>query len=232
MNGELSSARGPARLAALLVCLLLVSSCRTAPQRQSGILSASTPEEALGTLTSLRQSFRGARAFVTIRPENGRRFDATVHVDREGRVLLSGLSPVGTTLFRLAGEGERLLVLQDRERVWWDGTFETFARETGLFRGMPIDSLSDLAMIFLGFPPADESLLEVTAVPTGLAAVSAADGSARVLYVPPVHPPLSVRIETRLSAIDVEIHEIVQDATPVEIPTPGAGWRCCELPRM
>lgn len=232
MSERPRSARSRTGLSGLLVVLLLLSACRTAPQRQSGILSAATPEEALRTLTSLRESFRGARAFVTIRPENGRRFDATVHVDQEGRVLLTGLSPVGTTLFRLAGEGERLLVLQDRERVWWDGTFEAFARETGLFRGLPIDSLSDLAMILLGFPPEDGSLLEVTAVPTGLAAVSAADGSARVLYVPPVHPPLSVRIETRLSAIEVEIHEIVQDATPVAIPVPGTGWRCCELPRM
>ncbi|HVR44591.1 MAG TPA: hypothetical protein VMS56_14230 [Thermoanaerobaculia bacterium] len=228
------------RLAAL-VTLLLLASCATA-RRPVDTLGAASPAEAWRALLGIREEFRGARSFLTIRPEGSRRFDAILEVDPRGRVALSGLSPVGTTLFRLFGNRDRVLFLDERRNTYWVGTFAEFADRTGLFRGIPFESAAELAMLLLGLPAGTaEGVGEWMVAPDGLryrvakgglAEVVGADGAARIVYDPPVWPPSRVRVETAAAAIGIDHREIVVGDTEVVIPAPEESWKCCFLPRV
>lgn len=223
------------RLAAaclLAAALLLNASCASIRRRPVDTLGAATPEAAWAALSAARETFTGARAFMTIRPDGGRRFDATLEIDRRGKVALHGLSPLGTTLFRLYASEDRVLFLNDRAKTWWEGSFEEFSARTGLFRGIGIDRPSDLALLLVGLPASstqDEIAgLRYRTTAGGLAEVFSGTGS--LVYEPAVYPPLRIRIETPSSAMTIEHQEIVMGDGVVEIPQPDPSWRCCELP--
>jgi hypothetical protein len=231
------------RSAAVLLLVALTASCATLrrPPDPRG-LDADTPAAAWTELAEIRAAFPGARAFLTIDPERGRRFDATLAVDGEGRIALEGLSPLGTTLFGIYGEGERLLFVNERERTWWEGTFEQFAARTGLFRGIHVSRAADLGLILLGIPPEEAILQDAWATAasgiryrverTGLAEVLTPGNAARVLYLPAAYPPVRVRLVSAGSTLEIYHHEIVSGATEVTIAQPDASWTCCVLPRI
>jgi hypothetical protein len=231
------------RNAAVLLLVLLTASCSTLRRPPHGRgLEAETPAAAWEQLGEIRASFAGARAFLAIDPQGGRRFDATLALDGAGRIALEGLSPLGTTLFGIYGEGERLLFVNERERTWWEGTFAEFASKTGLFRGIHVSRAADLGLLLLGIPPEEALLQESWASSAsgiryrvernGLAEVLTPGNAARVLYLPAAYPPVRVRIDAAGSAMEIYHHEIVPGATEVEIPQPDASWTCCVLPKI
>ncbi len=229
------------RRAAAFVLVLVAASCATL-RRPVDTLGAATPAEAWAKLAERRASFPGARAFLTIDPQGGRRFDATLAVDGQGRFALEGLSPVGTTLFGIYADGERVVFVNERERSWWEGTFAEFAARTGLFRGIEIARPADLALLLLGIPPDDVPLedgwatspagLRYRVERTGLAEVLTPGNAARVLYLPATYPPVRVALESAGSRLEIYHHEIVPGAAEVTIPEPDATWTCCVLPRV
>lgn len=229
------------RRAAAVALVLVAASCATI-RRPVDTLGAATPAEAWAKLAERRASFPGARAFLTVDPQGGRRFDATLATDAHGRFALEGLSPVGTTLFGIYADGERVVFVNERERTWWEGSFAEFAARTGLFRGIELARPADLALLLLGIPPDDAALegdaatapsgLRYRVERTGLAEVLTPGNAARVLYIPPAYPPIRVAIESRGSRLEIYHHEIVPGAVEVTIPTPDANWTCCILPRV
>ncbi len=229
------------RSAAVFVLLILSASCATL-RRPVDTLGAATPAAAWQKLSQLRASFPGARAFLTIDPQGGRRFDATLAVDADGRIALEGLSPLGTTLFGIYGDGERVLFVNERERSWWEGTFAEFAAATGLFRGIEVSRAADLGMLLLGVPPEDAVLdgawatsargIRYRVERAGLAEILTPQNAARVLYLPAVYPPVRVALESAGSRLEVYHHEIIPGATEVTIPQPDASWTCCVLPKI
>lgn len=229
------------RRAAALALVLLAAACATI-RTPVDTLGAATAAEAWAKLAERQASFPGARAFLTVDPQGGRRFDATLAVDAGGRFALEGLSPVGTTLFGVYADGERVTFVNERERTWWEGSFAEFAARTGLFRGIDVARPADLALLLLGLPVDDASLegewasapsgLRYRVERTGLAEVLTPGNAARVLYIPAAYPPVRVAIESEGSRLEIYHHEIVPGAVEVTIPVPDASWRCCVLPRV
>lgn len=229
------------RSAAAFALVVLVASCASL-RRPVDTLSAATPAEAWAKLRDERASFAGARAFLTIDPEGGRRFDATMSVDGRGRFALEGLSPLGTTLFGIYADGDRVLFTNERERTWWEGSFAEFVAGTGLFRGVDLATPADLALLLLGLPLDAGALegawarapsgLRYRVERTGLAEVLTQGNAARVLYLPAAYPPVRVLIEAENSRLEIYHQEIVRGETEVEIPHPDASWTCCVLPRV
>ena len=118
------------RIALLLLIPLFALSCRSAPRPAVATLGASSADEAWLRLEEEGRRFEGASSFLSIRPDGGRRFDATLVLDAEGRLAMSAISPLGTTLFRLFAEADRVLVLNDHDRSWWRGSFAEFTSST------------------------------------------------------------------------------------------------------
>lgn len=219
----------------LLLSTLLALSC-AGLRRPVDTLGAANPEAAREALAMARRSFTGARAFVSIRPEGARRFDAALEVDPRGRVALTGFSPLGTALFRIYGDGDRVLFLNERDRTWWEGSFEEFTSRTGLFRGIPLERPADLALLLFGLPVTDQGLIDGSGglgyrVARGGLSEVTGEGGWRVTYRPVVFPAVSVRLEGEGSAVLVEHRETILEQTEVELPAPDPSWRCCALPK-
>ncbi len=169
-----------------------------------------------------------------MRPDGERRFDAVIEIDAGGRVAIRGFSPIGTTLFRIFVDDGRALLLNDRERTWWEGSFAELTRRTGLFRSAPGIDADALARLLFGIP-ADAVPFEGewTTAPsgiryrtarTGLIEVAGPDGEARITYLPPVWPPARVRLETPSSGMTIDHQEIVWGVERIDVPEPDPSW--------
>lgn len=187
----------------------------------------------------MRRTFPGARAYLSVQPEGQRRFRATLELTADGRMLLTGLSPLGTTLFRLYAEGDRVLFLNDSQETWWEGTLAEFARTTGLFRGIAAERLSDLAFLLFGLP------VEAAAVAgeetggvihrvgrTGLESAAITGGGGEVRYDPVVYPPVRVVVSGGGGSLAIEHLDRVDEPIELVPPAPAPSWRCCLLPRV
>jgi len=222
------------RIALLLLIPLFALSCRSAPRPAVDTLGASSADEAWLRLEEQGRRFEGASSFLSIRPDGARRFDATLAIDAEGRLAMSAISPVGTTLFRLFAEGDRVLVLNDHEKSWWRGSFAEFSDRTGLFAGVPLVEAADLGRLLFGLPLEGETALEgewrssarglhYRVGRSGLEEVAA--GNARIVYEPAVYPPVAVRVVAPGSSMTLEHLEIVPGAEPIVIPEPDPAWK-------
>ncbi|MFN2443027.1 MAG: SH3 domain-containing protein [Thermoanaerobaculia bacterium] len=220
--------------ALFLLVPLLALACRSAPRPAIDTLGARSADEAWTRLEEESRRFQGASSFLSVRPEGARRFDATLAIDAQGRLALSAISPLGTTLFRLFAEGDRVLVLNDHEKSWWRGSFEEFSLRTGLFAGVPIVGASDLGRLLFGLPIEAETVregewrigssgLRYRVGRTGIEEVAA--GPARIFYEPAVYPPVGVRIVAPGSSMTLEHLEIVSGSGPIEIPDPDPAWK-------
>jgi hypothetical protein len=222
------------RLALLLLIPLFALACRSAPRPAIDTLGASSADEAWLRLQEHGRRFEGASSFLSIRPEGARRFDATLALDAEGRLSMSAISPLGTTLFRLFAEGDRVLVLNDHDKSWWRGSFAEFSERTGLFAGVPLLEAADLGRLLFGLPLAGETIrqgewrtsaqgLHYRVGRTGIEEVAA--GNARIVYEPAVYPPVGVRVVAPGSSMTIEHLEIVSGAEPIVIPEPDPAWK-------
>lgn len=187
----------------------------------------------------MRREFPGARAYLSVQPEGQRRFRATLELTSDGRMLLTGLSPLGTTLFRLYSEGGRVLFLNDARETWWEGTLEEFSGATGLFQGIAVTRLSDLAFLLFGLPAdagavAGEERGGVIhrAGRTGLESAAVAGGGGEVRYEPAVYPPVRVVVAGGGGKLTVEHLDRVDEPVELQPPAPPSSWTCCVLPRV
>jgi hypothetical protein len=222
------------KIALFLLIPLFALACRSAPRMAVDTLGARSADEAWMRLQEHGRRFEGASSFLSIRPEGARRFDATLALDAEGRLSMSAISPLGTTLFRLFAEGDRVLVLNDHDKSWWRGSFAEFSARTGLFAGVPLVEASDLGRLLFGLPlegatirqgewRTSERGLHYRVGRTGIEEVAA--GAARIVYEPAVYPPVAIRVVAPGSSMTLEHLEIVPGAEPIVIPEPDPAWK-------
>lgn len=147
-------------------------------------------------------------------------------------MLLSGLSPLGTSIFTLHIDGDDVLLLDHHEKTWWRGRLEDLPEVAGLRDAL---RANDLAFILLGLPPSKVERSTWNAKGTsfgeirsggwdllvsahGLANATAADGRARVQFTLPSMPPTKVTIEADGETIEIDHLDLVFG--PVDAPEP------------
>ena len=87
--------------------------------------SSSSPEDAWSRLVERRSAFQGARSYMKVRVRNGEgrwRFNARVLVDEKGRMVMTGLSPMGTAAFTLNVGHDRVVLHDHTENTVWQGS--------------------------------------------------------------------------------------------------------------
>jgi hypothetical protein len=161
-------------------------------------LTASSPEEAVEQLRSLRASFDGMRSLMRVRATtNGRTqsFRAQLVVHDARRMALIAYTPVGTTALKMTADGDRIVT---DPPVAPEGF--AFLRETGL-------TPAETGMLLLGLPPRDGMQVEVRA--EGLAAATA--GGISVVYDPPAFPARRVVVTRGADRVEIEHEEVVRE---------------------
>jgi len=198
---------------------------------------------AWATLQDRRSAFDGARSYlkVRVRSERLRRsFNARLLVDGQGRILLSGLSPLGTAIFTLWVDGDRVVMIDHHERTYWRGSTENLAGVAGLegaFRAR------GLGLLLFGLPPGTAGSewsprgdqfglvrsggwnLVVSA--SGIAEATATDGDGRVRFDLPSIPPTRVTLDSGADdgdQIEIEVLDLEIGPTTVAEPEIDPGY--------
>lgn len=234
-----------------LVCVviastLVLSGCATSRVRTE------TPAASAGEQwISLRQQAEripGHRAFARVQWQGRGKtqgFDATLLTDDRGRLLLEGLTPLGTTAATLWTDGATLTFLNHRARTWWTGPLSGIPETAPL-----VPALRDLGMLaasslLFGYPPGSgvEESCETTVVDAVCRRVNDIDyhvtaaGLARAhapgavaTFPSPSVPATSVQITTSSGTLTITnrmIEEAAEEALPPQV---DPSWRCCVLP--
>ena len=130
----------------LALLLILVSACSSSPR-------VDTSDEAWEVLASKRKAFEGARSYMRVRVTSARgrwRFNARVLVDGEGRMVMTGLSPMGTAVFTLNLEHDRVVLQDHHEKTVWEGVPEDLPGILGIQGSF---STRLLPFLLLALPP-------------------------------------------------------------------------------
>lgn len=214
---------------ALVLSILLVSApgCRSA---SPGFvpLSPGSQEVTWTRLIELRESFPGARAYTKIELREGelrRAFNARVQIDAEGRILIEGLTPLGTTAFSLFGEEDAVVIINELKRSAWSGKLSEAGPHVRLFAGAA--SARDLGLLLLGLPPPGMDQTRVVVGEAGLSEVRLGDEALiLVRYEPPSFPPRRVIVAgedpsdvQRVTLQIIELERATQTLQAPAIPT-------------
>ncbi len=210
MIGGRTSCSGPLRRTSsvfLLIGLMLASSCATTRKAESA-------EEAWKLVLERRRSFVGARSYMKVRVQTDEarwRFNARVLVDGEGRMVMSGLSPMGTAVFTLNLEHDRVVLQDHHEKTVWEGSPEDLPEVVGIQGSF---STRLLPFLLLGLPPSTgegevvERIADYIRIESGRASIvigrsgpietRVEEGrlTIRATYTLPSMPPSTVTIET------------------------------------
>ncbi len=223
-----SAHRAVPRLRMTIVVVLALAACRTArPPYAEPIapLTASTPDAAARQLAERRSDFRGERSLVRLRlPDRSAR--GQLQVDREGRMLLTIYTPLGTIAARLYVEGDEVIFLNTLQSTAWRGKANEFAGSLGLF-GSAL-APSSLALLLVGLPPA--VLDSISYASSGMESVRLPD--LLITYDPPAYPPKRVMIDRGARHVEIEHLESYADPEVLKAPSIPDDYRCCVLPQL
>lgn len=145
-------------------------------------------------------------------------------MDRQGRLLIEGLTPIGTTAFSLFAQSDEVLLINDLQRKSWTGRFADIASILPLFAGEV--NAREIGLLLLGLPPPSFDRARFDLGSRGLSHVRIGGAEAHsIRYDPPQFPPgnLSlVRSESsgapivRISLLDIEssVEEVGRPMVP------------------
>lgn len=215
----------------LLALVLMQVSCTSGPR-----WIGHTAEQTWQNLHARRESFQGARSFARIRTtQDGRRerFHANLLIDGEGRMELTALSPIGTAVFTLVLDGDRVVMANHRANTYWSGSIEEVPETLGL----PI-APDRLPFLLLALPP--ELPTEQTIHPGGLLVATGEGFSSivdrrgivettvsgarpiRVRYQLPSFPPVRVTLSLAGGA-EAEVEHVELDFEPTVLSSSDFG---------
>ncbi|HVT45376.1 MAG TPA: hypothetical protein VMT00_13410 [Thermoanaerobaculia bacterium] len=209
-------ARPGATAVVVLAASLLLGSCATASRPFAPLPPQETPTAAWTSLRQTRDRFDGARSFARLRVQEGERVRSLrgrLLVDPRGRMLLEGITPLGTAAFTLYADGPEATWLDHVHGTHWKGRLGEIARFFGeraeggemglLMLALPVDSGAVVVdegspLIAVGSEGSRYVISE-----TGLSSVDIPlEGDRRVVvaYDPPSFPPRNVRISYEVSS--------------------------------
>lgn len=234
--------------------LLILAGCASRGQPVPNF-TAATPAEAFSRLLQISREWKGIRSYLKIQviEQSGRRrFSARLQVDQDFRMLLEGMTPLGTVAFVLWVDGEDASFMNHLNRTVWRGSFAELSRSLGLGSEMTVPGLISLLLALPDpaqeyvpcNPPAggdqcsSDGVWRISVTPSGVSAIERKGVVVEIRseYLPPAFPPQGLEIRARnahgdvLTQLNVEHLEVMGSPGRVKPPAVDPAYRCCPPP--
>lgn len=234
--------------------LLILAGCAS-HGRPVPRFTAVTGAEAFAHLLAISREWKGMRSFLKVQlvEQSGRRrFSARLEVDRDFRMRLEGMTPLGTVAFVLWVDGEDARFVNHLSRTVWKGSFAELSRSLGLGSEMSVEGL---VSFLLGVPDptqqyvscdsptgsdqcSSDGIWRISMTPSGVSALERKGALVGVqsAYLPPAFPPQRVEIRARaadgnlLTQLNVEYIEVTSLSERLQPPKADPAYRCCFPP--
>lgn len=235
--------------AGLIVAFLsavFVSGCAT--RRVATESAAATAADQWDLLRERASAAQGWRSLSRVQWISGGRtqsFDATFVADDRGRLVMEGLTPIGTTAATLWTDGTGLTFLNHRARTWWTGPLESIPDTAPLVPVLRNLGVSAAAGILFGYPSADGAAEECQSTIEGALCrrvagieyhvsrsglVRAAAPGAVAEFEPASVPATAVRVTSTAGVLTITNRAVEPSDERVERPQADPSWTCCVLP--